>query len=223
MNSYHRTIKLTTEISNDSVSYLDVLVSRNGGVLETALYCKSTDTHQYLQKGSCHPWHLKKAIPYGQALRIRRIYSDEKKCRMRSEELVGWLVDRGYTEDFVREQIGKASNLDRAALFDQKSSHSGEKKDHIPLVVTFHPAPNQLRDIVKKLHTMLDASEEYRRVFKEQTLVVFRRAPNLKDSFVMIVLAILLSSYPWPCRALIDMYRTSCIVYYISQFSLWNQ
>ena len=89
MNSYHRTIKFTTEISKDSVSYLDVLVSRNGGVLETDLYCKSTDTHQYLQKGSCHPWHVKKTIPYGQALRIRRICSDEKKFRMRSEELVG--------------------------------------------------------------------------------------------------------------------------------------
>ena len=73
----------------------------------TDLYCRSTDTHQYLQKGSCHPWHVKKAIPYGQALRIRRICSDEKKLRMRSEELVGWLVDRGYKEDFVREQIGK--------------------------------------------------------------------------------------------------------------------
>ena len=31
---------------------------------------------------------------------------------------------------------------------------------------------------------MLDASEEHRRAFKEQPLVVFRRAPNLKDSFV---------------------------------------
>ena len=110
--------------------------------------------------------HSKKALPYEQALRIRRICSDEK-FRMRPEELVGWLVYRGYEEDIVREQIGKASNLDRAELFDQKSSHSSEKKDHIPLVVTFSPALNQLRDIVKKLHTMLDASEEHRRVFKE--------------------------------------------------------
>ena len=31
---------------------------------------------------------------------------------------------------------------------------------------------------------MLDASEEHRRVFNEQPLVVFRRAPNLKDSLV---------------------------------------
>ena len=33
--------------------------------------------------------------------------------RMRSEELVGWLVNRGYKEYFVREQIVHASKLDR--------------------------------------------------------------------------------------------------------------
>ena len=37
---------------------------------------------------------------------------------MMSEELVGRLVDSGYKEDFVREQIGRASNLDRTALYD---------------------------------------------------------------------------------------------------------
>ena len=60
MNSYHQIIKLTTEISKDSISHLDVLVNRNGRVLETDLYCKSTDAHHYLQKSSCHPWPLVK-------------------------------------------------------------------------------------------------------------------------------------------------------------------
>ena len=117
--------------------------------METDLYCKSTDTYQYLQKSSCRPWLVKRAIPYGQALRIRRICSNEKKFRMRSEELVGWLVDRGYKEDSVREQIARASNLDKAALYDQESCRSSEKKDHIPLEVTFHPALNALRDVFR--------------------------------------------------------------------------
>ena len=37
INSYHQTIKFTTEKSRDSVSYLDVLVSRKGRALETDL------------------------------------------------------------------------------------------------------------------------------------------------------------------------------------------
>ena len=49
--------------------------------------------------------------------------------------------------------------------------------------MTFHPALNELRGIVEKLHAM-DASEEHKEAFKEQPLVVFRRAPNLKDTLV---------------------------------------
>ena len=58
---------------------------RKGRALETDLYCKPADTHQYLQRASCHPWHAKQTIPFGQALRIRRIYSDDDgKFRARS-------------------------------------------------------------------------------------------------------------------------------------------
>ena len=79
ITSNHPTIKFTKESSGSSVSFLDVLVTRKEGVLETDLYCKPTDTDQYLQKTSCLPGHVKRAIPYSQALRIRRICSDEEK------------------------------------------------------------------------------------------------------------------------------------------------
>jgi len=68
--SNHQTIKSTTEISKDSVSYLDLLVRKNGCVLQTKLYSKYTATHQYLQRSSCHPWYVKNTIPYKQTLRI---------------------------------------------------------------------------------------------------------------------------------------------------------
>ena len=123
------------------------------------------------------PKERQKAIPYLQALRIRRICSDEKTFRIRPEEFVGWLVDRRYKEDFV-------SKLDRERLFNQEGICSDKKKDHVPLVVTLHPAPNELRGIVKKLHNMLDASDEHRKTFRKQPLVVFRQAPNLKDNLV---------------------------------------
>ena len=115
---------------------------------------------------------------------------------MRSEELVSLLVDKGYKEYFVMEQIvcaskldrGRllvcASKLDRERLFNQEGRCSDKKKDQVPLVVTFHPALNELRGIVKQLHTMLDASEEHKKALKEQPLVVFRRAPNRKDNLV---------------------------------------
>ncbi len=53
--------------------FLDVTVVKKGGIVQVDLHCKPTDTHQYLQRGPCHPWYVKKAIPHGRALMIRRI------------------------------------------------------------------------------------------------------------------------------------------------------
>ena len=82
----------------------------------TDLFCKPTDTHQYLHKKSCHPWHTKKAIPYGQALRFCRICSEDHQYQERVGELAGWLKDRGYEESLVNKQIDRVRRLDRATL-----------------------------------------------------------------------------------------------------------
>ena len=75
-NSYHQTIKFTTEKSSDSVSYLDVSVSRKGRALET---------------------------------------------------------DLRYKEYFVREQIVRASKLDRERLFNQQGKCTCKKMDQFLL------------------------------------------------------------------------------------------
>ena len=84
-----------------------------GGVLTTDLFCKPTDTHQSLHRKSCHPWHTKKVIPYSQALRYRRICSEDRQFQSRLGELTGWLNDRGYEESLVNEQIDRVRRLDR--------------------------------------------------------------------------------------------------------------
>ena len=42
------------------------------------LYIKLRDTHQYLEFSSCHVYYSKKSIPYSQALRFNRIYSENR-------------------------------------------------------------------------------------------------------------------------------------------------
>ena len=101
VNDFHQTVKFTSESSRDEVNFLDVMVVEKGCALETDLYCEPTDSNQYLQKASCHPWHTKKGIPYGKALRIRRICSNEGRFQERSEELIGWFTNRGYEENLL--------------------------------------------------------------------------------------------------------------------------
>ena len=48
INSLHTTIKFTMDYSTIEINFLDVTVTKLGNKLETDLYCKPTDTHQYL-------------------------------------------------------------------------------------------------------------------------------------------------------------------------------
>ena len=84
----HPTIRFTAELSKTSINFLDATVSFVEGVLETDLYVKPTDSHQYLQSSSHHPFHCKKDILYSQALRLN---SFNKRCN----DLERFLLERG--------------------------------------------------------------------------------------------------------------------------------
>ena len=73
-------MKFTMDYSKNSINFLDVKVSKSesGNTLYTSLFTKPTDTHQYLHATSCHRSIYKRSIPYGQALRIKRISYDEE-------------------------------------------------------------------------------------------------------------------------------------------------
>ena len=58
------------------------------------------------------------------------------------------------------------------------------RKDHVPLVITFHLAINELRDVFRRLHTMLDASEEHKRGLQGAASCGFQMRTNLKGSLV---------------------------------------
>ena len=73
-------------------NFLDVEVILENGVLSTDLFVKSTDTHQFLDSTSCHPYHCKKDIPYSQILRLNGICSDNSNFDKRCNELESWLL-----------------------------------------------------------------------------------------------------------------------------------
>ena len=89
INYIHSSFQLTCNYSKECVQFLDVSVSvDNSGNITTDLYVKPTDTQQYLMATSCHPNHIKRSIPYSQALRILRICSSKESAKIRCTELV---------------------------------------------------------------------------------------------------------------------------------------
>ena len=118
LNSIHPTLKFTTKYSRNQIEFLDVMVFKEGCSIRTDLFVKETDTHQYLHFTSCHTYHTKSGIPYGQALRLRRIISDDNDFEVRCRQLKKWLLDRGFNENLVNTQISRAKSKTREELLE---------------------------------------------------------------------------------------------------------
>ncbi|XP_078362365.1 uncharacterized protein LOC144646592 [Oculina patagonica] len=199
LNNIHHTIKFTSERSTTSIPFLDVDIHLNNGKIETDLYSKPTDKHQYLLNTSSHPYHTKRSIPYSLALRLRRICSTENFFEHRVKELQQYLVKRGYKQRFISEQIDRARLVSRAESLQEHTRET--RSDRVPLVITYNPALRNIQKILHNKQPLLNSSSNCKEIFKETPVVSYRRSPNLRDLLVRAKLKALtnaVSRHPAP-------------------------
>lgn len=137
LNDSHTTIKFTTELSPKEIPFLDTLVYIENNKLKTKLYKKPTDNKQYLHFDSDHPKHVKKSIPYAQALRYRRIIEDNDILKTELTKLKSNFTTRNYPEDLVNAAINKVINLDRNEVIKYKT-HESASWNSIPFVIRYN-------------------------------------------------------------------------------------
>ena len=139
INLQHPTIKFDHKSSRSEIEFLDLKIYKDAqGKLATKLYSKPTDRQAYLHKSSAHPHHLKKSIPYGQALRMRRICTDLEEFEKAGEKLSTKLKERGYTDTEITAQINRARTKPREDLLKYTSKEQDTPR-RIPYVVTYSP------------------------------------------------------------------------------------
>ena len=73
-NKFHPSIKFTAEISENEVTFLDIVVKRerfiNESILDIKTQYKPTETFQYIHFNSCHPPGVKNGFLKGEAIRL---------------------------------------------------------------------------------------------------------------------------------------------------------
>ena len=195
MNNHHDTIKFTATWSTEEVVFLDTRVYLKNQHIETDLYVKPTDNHQYLHMNSCHPRHCKSAIPFRQALRLRRICSEKENLQRRTEELEGYLANRGHPKEHLKAEIDRAVAIPREECLQLQQR---EKSNRIPLVITYNPTLPPVGGITRKHHNILHASERLKKAIPSPPIIAFRRPKNLRD---LLVRATLKPSAPQETRS----------------------
>ena len=136
LNTFYPTIKFTAEYSKEAINFLDVNVRLVEGELMTDLFVKPTDTHQFLDPSSSHPYHCNKRIPYSQALRSNRICSDIESFDKGSNDLEGCLMERGYNEKIIRRKILRVREHFTKDLLEREKVKTSKSRQRFILPTT---------------------------------------------------------------------------------------
>lgn len=191
LNSCHPTIKFEYQYSKEKINFLDTVTYIVDDVIRTTLYIKPTDRKQFLFFTSCHPSHIKRAIPFSQALRYRRIIDDDSMLKLELENLRSKFLKRGYPPRLLQESFDKASKIDRSSTLRYKTT--GEKracfdkflngKSFLPLIVTFHYGLHDSafrRSFLDLWHTFCAVDPYISSVFgNELPQIVFKRGKTI--------------------------------------------
>ena len=139
-SAYHPSLKYIFEISESSLSFLDLCLSISDARITTNIHYKPTDTHSYLDYSSSHPPHGKKDIPYSQFLRLRRISSDDDEYVAKSKEMASFFVNRGYPCSVVTNSQRRTQEISRErALGNSERRDRSRCAEEVPLVLPYHP------------------------------------------------------------------------------------
>ena len=93
-----------------------------------------TKTNTY----SCHPIHIKRAIPFSLALRLHRICSTNETFTLRTNELIDYLYKRGYNRYFLQREKQRVKKITRTEALTPPDTSTLDKPERVPFVPS-HP------------------------------------------------------------------------------------
>ena len=108
LNKFHPNLRFIYEKLREKINFLDVVIKTKEGEINTNLFCKPTDGHQYLHYDSCHGQHIKRSIAFSQTIRLKILCSEKNDLDSNVENLKEWFRKRGYAEQLIKNQVARA-------------------------------------------------------------------------------------------------------------------
>ena len=152
------------------------------GNISTDVYQKPTDTHPYLNCTSAHPEHLKRSIPYSQALRLRRICSSNTILRERIKQYSEYFVACGYKRQIVLNEMSKVLAFTQDECLTPKTRDTSSERT--PIVITYNPYTTYIAEIVNRHWDFLKSKERLAKIFNQRPLVAYRKPKSIRNILV---------------------------------------
>ncbi|XP_078515055.1 uncharacterized protein LOC144773834 [Lissotriton helveticus] len=168
--------------SNQQVTFLDIIIKEEEGILKVELYTKPTDKNTLLLYSSNHPKSQKDNVPFGEFLRLRRNCTNLNDFYKHAENTKLKLENRGYPKKLIKNALKRARFYDRDSLLDpERKSKKNPTLDRIVFVTQYSHLSNQIKNIVNKNWKILNQNRE---IQLDKPLFSFRRNKTIKNSLV---------------------------------------
>jgi len=186
LNTCHPSIKFTNEHSTDKINFLDTTVNvSQDGTLYTSLYCKPTDSHNYLMYDSAHPAHCKDSLPYSQLLRVRRICTRVEDYDLSATMMCKHFYRRKYPPELIEKAVIDVRRKDRSELLKPKPQEQElQPQSDLYLISTYCPGDNPLKKIVQDNWPILGRTNTTDSLYSSRIIFGHRRNKNLRDILV---------------------------------------
>ena len=184
INEFHPTIKFDYIYSLETVNFLDTTIYINSNnKLESDLYIKPTDRTLLLHNNSFHPQSCKNSIIYSQALRYRRIITDNNRFHERLNHLLVALIHRGYKYDTIMTAFNKALKYNtQDELLSIQTTHKTNNRPIFP--ITYNNNTKYIAHILRKHWSLIENDPKLHILWPEPPVVAYKKNKTLKDSLV---------------------------------------
>ena len=123
VNSFHPALKFTWEMSETSVTFLNINISVQDNKLATSVHYKPTDSqHYFILYSSSHPSHIKDSIPYSQFLRLCRLCSEDSDFNSKCDEMSNLFSECCNPDSILSKALNHVQNVKREFALEPSAS-----------------------------------------------------------------------------------------------------
>lgn len=168
-------------MSQSMVDFLDLTIKIEDGRLSTTLFRKPTSTNSLLHFRSFHPPHIKKGIPTGQFLRIRRNCTDDQTFQHHAKDLTKRFRERDYPHPLISQAYRRVKGSEWSDLLQVKSRMEDKS---LRFITPYNNQWSDLRRVLDNRWCILQLYHRLKGKFTDRPLLTAQRAPSLRDILV---------------------------------------
>ena len=177
----HPSIKFTAEISDKEINFLDTTVYKgerfhNQGILDICTHFKHTENFQYRHFSSCNPQEVREGLIKGEALRLLRTNSSAKSFYENIYNFKKRLRARGYPHNLIEKITSEVKFTERKSALQKNNE---VRKKILPFVTTYHPALQNLKNILMSKWHLIQDQPLLREIYNELPIISYKRAKLL--------------------------------------------